>query len=400
MNPQLKNQFSFDRIEPYYQPILDISNGTVYGYECLPRLTIYGGEPQSAGWIFDDNGIDIDTRESLDRLIKFKALDHFKSNINDAHIFLNVKPSWISRIDISIDSPLVKMVEAQGIDPQRVVVEITEKHIGTTVIHAYVKRLKAAGIKIAIDDFGADDSQIDQIIALAPDFIKLDMRFFKGPNRKSKQSKMAVTLTNIAEQLNFELICEGVETEQEFDFSIECGAQKIQGWYFSKARRETCTPFFAMGKINERKNNYLKRKRQNIKHSLNQQHHASRMINNIVESYLEHSLNTLDASQIEAAGIMRLYVCNQEGRQLSPNFNFKEGKVQTCTHSLGWNWCHRPYFSMLSVLCESRLRKHCVSKNYLDTLSRRYCKTHSFILPDNTIALIDVLTEDTLLYCT
>ena len=61
----------------------------------------------------------------------------------------------------------------------RVVIEITETHGELSRLQRLVEQYHAVGLRVAIDDFGAGNSQLDRIIALAPDMIKLDMRLFK-----------------------------------------------------------------------------------------------------------------------------------------------------------------------------------------------------------------------------
>src|SRR5690606_36646549 len=92
---------------------------------------------------------------------------------------LNIPPAWISRLGDKAASPTLKMVESSGIDPARVVIEITETHGELRQLQRLVKQYHQAGLRVAIDDLGAGNSQLDRIIALAPDIIKLDMRLFK-----------------------------------------------------------------------------------------------------------------------------------------------------------------------------------------------------------------------------
>lgn len=60
---------------------------------------------------------------------------------------------------------------------------------------------------------------------------------------------------------------------------------------------------------------------------------------------------------------------------------------------MGWNWAHRPNFSMLHALNESVNRQHAVSPPYYDDESKSYRKTHSFLFGDGDVALIEVHTS-------
>ncbi|MGS8556575.1 EAL domain-containing protein, partial [Salmonella enterica subsp. enterica serovar Soahanina] len=72
--------------------------------------------------------------------------------------------------------PSLQQVQAHGVDPRRIVFEITELGGDIQRLADVVARYREAGARIAIDDFGAGYSQLDRVLALQPDILKLDMR--------------------------------------------------------------------------------------------------------------------------------------------------------------------------------------------------------------------------------
>jgi EAL domain-containing protein (putative c-di-GMP-specific phosphodiesterase class I) len=74
--------------------------------------------------------------------------------------------------------PTLEMIKATGIDPKRVVIEITESQGDIEMLKDMVAVYHEAGLMVAVDDFGAGASQVDRVEALRPDIVKLDMRLF------------------------------------------------------------------------------------------------------------------------------------------------------------------------------------------------------------------------------
>jgi EAL domain-containing protein (putative c-di-GMP-specific phosphodiesterase class I) len=104
------------------------------------------------------------------------------------------------------------------------VFEITELGGASSRLPGVVASYRQAGARIAIDDFGAGYSQLDRVLALQPDILKLDMRLFQQAARGGPSSEVVKALAQMAEKTGCWIIAEGVETEAELDFALECGA--------------------------------------------------------------------------------------------------------------------------------------------------------------------------------
>jgi EAL domain-containing protein (putative c-di-GMP-specific phosphodiesterase class I) len=91
------------------------------------------------------------------------------------------------------------------------------------------------GLRVAVDDFGAGFSQLERVIAIQPDIIKLDMRLFQNAARGGVETDVVHLLTRLAKRTGCRIVCEGVETDEDFLFGLNCGAQYMQGYLFSPA---------------------------------------------------------------------------------------------------------------------------------------------------------------------
>jgi len=350
---------------PRYQPVVDIPTGTIVGYESLSRTFDSFGKVVSAGSIFSDESVPEAARVRIDRAVRLKALYRFANDPAAGLVFLNVSPQWAKKIVSGSESPTIKMIQETGIDPARVVIEITEKLADVSVLEALAKVYRAEGLKIAIDDFGVGGSQLDRLIALQPDFLKVDMDVFKDASRRGASSNMLLGLAALSKEARFEIICEGVETEEELHFAMECGAQKVQGWLFGKAESAFLKADLTKYAVSYLQMMYLERKQQKLKLGLQRNRDISKGVESLQSAYVNHTLDELDIQSLRTTGLVRYYICDLKGKQISPSVNLLESGFSFDKSVIGSCWSHRPYFPLILGLSEMSERDQLVSDPYI-----------------------------------
>ena len=173
---------------PYYQPLIDTATGRVAGYEALARLRRDDGEVVSAGPLFSDPEVDQTELLHLDRDVRRMALEHFQATPT-GFIALNISPKGLTQISLEAPLPSLMLLEELGLPPERVVFEISGLEGDPDRLRQVVTRYKSAGIRVAVDDFGTGYSMLDQVIALQPDFLKLDIQLLHQPRGKTATAR-------------------------------------------------------------------------------------------------------------------------------------------------------------------------------------------------------------------
>lgn len=383
---------------PHFQPIVDIPSGRIVGYESLVRTYNQNREIVSAGWLFEDDHIDDEVRLHIDRAVRQKSLHRFANDPEGGLLFINISPQWATMIEAGTEIATLKMLRESGIDPSRIVIEITEKVVDVSVLESLVKIYRGAGMKLAIDDFGVGGSQVDRLIALKPDFIKIDMGIFKDASRNGDSARVLLALAALSEQAHFEIICEGVESEEEFHFAIECGAQKVQGWLFGKADGPLLKPTVTQDSVAILQTLYLERKKELVIRTSERNNLIAKYVNLIFEYHRQERIHELDSRLLSNAGLLRYYLCDLKGKQISADVNFLDDGMWLNEESIGCYWSHRPYFA-LAIGLEGAQREQIVSNSYVDGPTKKLCKTTSMRLDENTIMLVDSIAFDDTLYC-
>ena len=116
------------------------------------------------------------------------------------------------------------------------------------------------------------------------------------------------------------------------------------------------------------------------------------LLKNVLQG--DFHLDTLAVAPFEDSGVLRFYLCNNEGDQISSNFNFAEDRWLEDPAQFGFNWAWRPYFYQLLALESAKDSYRLVtSERYRDFNTDRLCKTLSLRLDHERILLIDIAAE-------
>ncbi len=388
MEPQ-KNLF------PYFQPIVGAASGTIVGYEALARQFDASGRVVSAGELFCSPDIAVEQLIAWDRAVRRLALEQFSRSHYNGYLTLNISAAWIDQLANFNSLPTLRMLDEFNIDRSRIIIEITESKGDLDKLVEIADVYRRHGLKIAIDDFGAGFSQLERVMSIRPDIIKLDMQLFQNAAKGGIASDIVHLLSRLAKRTGCRIVCEGVEIVEDFHFGLSCGAQYMQGYLFSPATAEFKEPNYYQQQISSLRQTFLTQ-------TLAKEAHKIQFIANIkglielLKKTLEtdFDLNTLSADAFEDSGVLRFYLCNNEGDQISSNFNFAQGKWSEDVTQLGFNWAWRPYFyQLLSLESVKDSYRIVTSERYRDFNTDRLCKTLSLRLDDERILLIDIAAE-------
>lgn len=169
-----------------------------------------------------------------------------------AYIFVNFDPSLFVERSV-IDAALRDMrlvLHETGIDPHRIVCEVTEQTSASTeTLDAFVHALRAHGFRIAVDDYGAHDSDAERVRALRPDIIKFDAQWItrlmeSGPGF----ALLSAMVTSFMDQ-GIQTVFEGIEEGWQLELAERCGASMVQG--YALARPEIAPTSFAQFRVRE-----------------------------------------------------------------------------------------------------------------------------------------------------
>ena len=236
---KIKQALEDERLNAFFQPIINNKTNKIEKFECLARI-------EEDGKIISPYQFMQATRKSglLVLLTKTIVKQSFKKfSKNSFEFSLNITGN-----DLQLgylEDFLVMNAKKYNIDPSRVVLEILEDIVtidGSKII-TQLNNLRRHGFQIAIDDFGAENSNFLRLLDLQPDYLKIDGAFIKNICTSKISQIIVEAIVNVCKQSDIKVIAEYVHSKEVLDKVIEMGIDYSQGYYFSEPTKEIIVDF-------------------------------------------------------------------------------------------------------------------------------------------------------------
>ena len=226
---EIKNAILHKEFKPYYQPIVDVKNKKIIGYEALAR------------WIRKDDVISPD--KFIGYVEQFRLMEEFTNLViqnvvqdlcefqDDAWISINIIAEHLES-DILVD----QLTKLNWPTPKRIKFELTENNQITNKNKAkeIINTLKNRGYGFKLDDYGSGFGNAKSILELGFTEIKIDRAFIGDTSVPSCQNKILLSLIKFSKGCGVDVIAEGVETITQAKFLVKNGIFIHQGYLYSK----------------------------------------------------------------------------------------------------------------------------------------------------------------------
>ncbi|WP_053062412.1 EAL domain-containing protein [Photobacterium aquae] len=227
------NYLQYD-LKSAFQPIVT-RKGELFGYEALLRLEDKTGRVLDTGQVFKSYRPPSPDMINIDRLARVIHLRNFATLYPSSYLFLNMTPSALmdSEHQNSTNSVLIPRIQQLGIPAGHVYFEILEHHYDSDEQLAVATgTLKAAGLKLAIDDYGVDGSSEQRVRALCPNIMKTD-RSLLQQYRLGRKAPLLDAIV-LAKSMGIKVLIEGVEDAVDFANAQALEADYLQGYYIGR----------------------------------------------------------------------------------------------------------------------------------------------------------------------
>lgn len=226
----------------HFQPVVTLPAGHVSGFEALIRwdkpglgLVMPGEFLSSIGRAGLTIALGRQIAENALKVWK-KSLRHLHSD-NPPYIAINVDPGQLA--DEEFADFVLDTVKKLKVPAEYIVIEVTERDVTQgELAHSHLERLRAAGARVAVDDFGTGFSNLSQLHKLPVDILKLDRSFLESIEKDYQSFGLISDIVQLAARLGLTVVAEGIETEKMRDQLTEVGVTHGQGYLYSPALAE------------------------------------------------------------------------------------------------------------------------------------------------------------------
>jgi len=249
---QPKNQLSLQQINsaiidkrviPYYQPKIDNQTGKVDGLEILMRINL----PEELDAVLAGRFIDTAEKNNLIEPITLCILQQVMKDLPTLleefgqHCRLSLNISALMLNNEKLPDKLVKLLKKHGCSARQFIIEVTESYaIENTAQLETFNRLRIHGFGLALDDYGTGYTNIQQLKKLPYTEIKIDRSLIYNISNDKLSQVVAHALFDIFDELNVDIVTEGVELVSDLDYLNGLGIPiKLQGYIISKPKEVT-----------------------------------------------------------------------------------------------------------------------------------------------------------------
>lgn len=238
LESDLRKAIDNDELRIHYQPQIDLNDGTVKGFEALLRWEHPERgmiSPATTIPLAEETGLILPVgewvlEEACDQLVEWQEVVN-----RPLRISVNVSAEQIiqeRRFLESVESTL----DQTGVDPNCLELEITE-HVAlrdleftSNLLHEF----KTMSVRTSVDDFGTGHSTMTYLQQFPYDCMKIDRSFIDGLSEHRQNKVMVEAMISLGQELNLEVIAEGVETREQLKIVDELNCDTVQGFYYAE----------------------------------------------------------------------------------------------------------------------------------------------------------------------
>ena len=389
---------------PYFQPIICLKTGKIFAYEALIRgWVVDTKEPISPSELFALSD-SLQLTQDFDQLCQQLALENFKEfdNNNDALLFMNIHTNCIYKESVD-DGVLPDLTERMGFHPSVIGLEFIESKANSShELIYFVRQQRESGFLIVVDDFGSEHSNIERLILIHSDIIKIDRNIIHGIDKDAYRQSILKSIVSLSEMTGSVCLAEGVETEAELLTCALLGVNLLQGFAIGR-------PDADLKKIEKSALKKIKSCQNHLRKQIVSRLKETSYLTSDVNSVADWLVRQIDCQPIESmetifeefiivnSEIESIFVLDEDGIQVTdmvvaPHIKAKPHSYifrvaeKGCDHSL------RPYFTCFKAFKINRF----FADKHLSSASGNMCRTLAVRLQEGKkafILCIDFLEE-------
>jgi EAL domain-containing protein (putative c-di-GMP-specific phosphodiesterase class I) len=388
---------NLDKVIPYFQPIYSAESLEIEGFEMLGRY-ITSEEVISLGPFFLDKDNPDEYKKQVDYVLLEKALTQLVQNDNKISLFIHhYTPNLLEdRGEMFLET--LEKFRDRGLENSQIVLEFSNETIPTNSesLEPLIKYFKALDIKIAINRMEMGSQQIERFTRISPDMIKIKARSIGNPQSDYYDRDRLYAISFLARKMGVSLLFEQIEDEEQLRIAWKNGGRYYQGFHLKKPTLVMPEKAHLQLFFKERFERFILIEKKHLARiqSLHTDFHEKLSLSLIKYKKVIHQNNELLTSLTPdfTNECIRLYICDENGFQISGNIVQEQGNWKIHEEYKGKNWSWRPYF-LENIMKMRQEKRGLLSDQYGDIETGQSIRTFSYRLDDHRFLFMDLSYE-------
>jgi diguanylate cyclase (GGDEF)-like protein/PAS domain S-box-containing protein len=233
----LRHAMPHGELELFYQPLVSLTNHQITGVETLIRWNHPQRGLVSPGKfipVAEENGLILPMGDWTLQEACVQAASWVEAEIGPLRLSVNLSARQF--LDSELVIKVANAIMGTGLDPSYLELELTESVLmeDTATSQTQLTNLKDLGVRIAIDDFGTGYSSLSYLQRFPLDRLKIDRSFVRDLIHDSTDASIVSAIIAMAHELRLEVVAEGVETQEQYDYLHAEGCDFVQGYLIAR----------------------------------------------------------------------------------------------------------------------------------------------------------------------
>lgn len=379
-----------EQLQVVFEPIYSADEHIIIGYEAVSSQFTEDEQFDIEAFIYNEE-IPQEIRMEIEQLYVKRAIQFAQEELHEVELLIPCNPNLLM-IDYG-ESYFTQLKELVAEEQLKQITLVMNEHLYTGELkhlHHVVKYIKTYGVKIALNNIGMH-SQLDAIFSLEPSVLKINVSQLNY-NSWGNQNHVFTTIRALAVKMGASLLVGGVDTIYQLQHAWKNGARYYKGAYLEKPSIDFKTRDTLKPRFKDECEQFIATEKKILRQKFEEEKKLEKIIVGLVmdahpkSEDLEGLLKLAKNAQSYA---FRIYMCDGEGFQTTPNILYRHGEWEVDESALRKNWSWRPYFlqNLLKIREEHQIS---LSAAYSDIETEELIRTFSMALPNNEYLFIDI----------
>ncbi|HWI50417.1 MAG TPA: EAL-associated domain-containing protein [Rummeliibacillus sp.] len=379
-----------EEIEILFEPIFSADEHMIVAYEVIGHILKDDQHFNIVEFTYDET-VPADIRAEVELIMIKKALTIASDALQEANLYIPCNPNLLMMdFGEAYFEALKDLVEESLLPHINLVIPMHQFDGDINQLRHPILYIKTYGVKTVVAEIGPD-SKLDQILLIEPSVLKMKVSGLDY-NAWGAQNYMFKTIQTLAVQMGATLMFDQIKTSYELHYAWKNGARYFKGTYLEKPSNHFVARDVLKERFRSECQQFISTEKKILEVKYEEMNKLQKIISTMVKNTNPTSKNVdrlIELAEKLEDYAFRLYICNDEGFQTSPNIVRLNSEWNIEGKAIGKNWSWRPYFLLNMIKLRNDVKGY-LSSIYNDIQTGELTRTYSMALNCQEFLFVDI----------